>query len=103
MAKPDFKGIRTLVRVIEDTNRAILGLYAEREVQEKEVKSLCHKISAEQGKAALFAYSVEELKNAKAGIRVSALENAGYKTLGDIARASNYDIESVEGIGEKQR
>ncbi len=103
MAKPDFKGIRTLVRVIEDTNRAILGLYAEREVQEKEVKSLCHKISAEQGKAALDAYSVEELKNAKAGIRVSAIENAGYKTLGDIARASNYDIESVEGIGEKQR
>ena len=103
MPRPDFKGIRTLVRAIEDTNRAVQGIYAEREIQEKQVKGIFQKISADKGKEALFAYSVEELKNAKAGIRVSALESAGYKTLGDLAKASDYDIESIEGIGEKQR
>ena len=103
MQKPDFKGIRTLVRAIEDTRAALSGIYGERDLQEKEVKSICHKISAEKGKDALFAYSVDELKNAKAGIRVAALENAGFKTLGDLAHASDYDIESIEGIGEKQR
>ncbi len=102
MRKPDFKGFRTLLRAIEDTNKAFADIYAEQALQEQEVRRLCKVAAAQLGKEALDGYSVEELKNAKAGIRVQALENAGYKTLGDLARASNADIESVEGIGEKQ-
>jgi superfamily II DNA or RNA helicase len=102
MRKPDFKVLRTLLRAVEDTNKAFGDIYAEQEAQEQEVRRLCQKAAAQLGKEALDEYSVEELKNARAGIRVSALENAGYKTLGDLGRASNADIEAVEGIGEKQ-
>ncbi len=102
MRKPEFKGFRTLLKAIEDTDKALGDIYADRQTQEQDVRRLCQKAAAILGKEALDDYSVEELKNARAGIRVSALENAGYKTLGDLARASNADIEAVEGIGEKQ-
>ena len=103
MIKPDFKTFRTLLRALEEANNGLKGIYSEQELQEDEVRRLCRIISAEQGKKSLRNYSVEELKNAKAGIRVSALENAGFETLWDIAAASDHDIESIEGIGEKQR
>lgn len=103
MKRPDFRTIRTLTRVIEDADKTFNGIYAEKEHQESDVRAICQKISAQMAKELLKDYSVSELKNAKAGIRVSALENAGFKSLGDLAKASDTDIESIEGIGQKQR
>lgn len=45
---------------------------------------------------------VEELGTIKSGIRVSALKSAGLSTFLDIARATDRDLTSIEGIGEKQ-
>lgn len=43
---------------------------------------------------------VEELNRGKKGIRVTALANAGFKTIADVFGASTYELESVKGISE---
>ena len=45
---------------------------------------------------------MEELKNSKAGIRINALQNAGYNTLYDLYKAENWKLQRIDGIGEKQ-
>ena len=102
MQKPDFKGMKTLFKAINDADSAFRSIYSEGELQENEVRRICRKISAQKGREALRDYSVQEFKNAKAGIRVAAIENAGYKSLWDVATASDMEIHSIDGIGEKQ-
>ena len=46
--------------------------------------------------------SAEELRKSRAGIRVSALMDAGYRTLEDLCRADDKDLAAIEGIGEGQ-
>ena len=102
MQKPKFKDLKQLINAICDADAAFEGIYSERAAQQELIRGLSGQIAAEQAKDKLDGYSVEELKKSKAGIRVSALISAGYNTLGDIARASDYEMQSVEGIGEKQ-
>ena len=102
MNKPNFKDVKKLIKVINDTNDAFKGFYSDRVIQENNVKHYCNVIAGDEAKKELKSYSVEELKNAKAGIRVQALMDAGYNTLFDIASATDYDLQAVEGVGEKQ-
>ncbi|WP_035802233.1 DEAD/DEAH box helicase [Butyrivibrio sp. FCS014] len=102
MKKPDFKELKKLIRAISDADAACKNMYAEGDLQREQIRQLCGQIAARQAKDKLDGYSVEELKKSKAGIRVSALISAGYNTLGDIAAASDGEIRSIEGIGDKQ-
>ena len=45
---------------------------------------------------------VEELSKSKAGIRVGALKEAGFDTFLDLSLASDWELMSVDGVGEKQ-
>ena len=102
MNKPNFKALKKLIKAIDDTNEVFKSIYNERILQENNIKDLCNKIAGMEAKKALFDVSVDELKNAKAGIRVQALVDAGYANLGQIAKATDYEIQAVDGIGEKQ-
>lgn len=102
MNKPNFKDLKQLIKAIDDTNGAFKSFFDDRAVQEKNIKALCSKAAGELARQELYNYSVEELKNAKAGIRVQALMDAGYKTLGDVAACTDYQLQAVDGIGEKQ-
>ncbi|MCR5656775.1 MAG: DEAD/DEAH box helicase [Butyrivibrio sp.] len=102
MQKPDFKGLKKLIKAIEDTDAVFKRMYADRELQEGNIKAACGRIAAKNARKQLDDYSIDELKNARAGIRVQAISAAGYKTLGDLAKLSDYELLSIEGIGEKQ-
>lgn len=102
MQKPDFKGLKKLIKAIEDTDAVYKRMYSDRELQESNIKAVCGQIAAKKARELLGDYSVDELKNARAGIRVQAIQNAGYKTLGDLAKLSDYELQSIEGVGEKQ-
>ena len=102
MNRPNFKDLKNLIKAIDDTNEAYKNIYNERLLQEDSIKKLCNKIAGEQAQKELFEVSVDELKNAKAGIRVQALIDAGYRNLGQIAQATDFEIQTVNGIGEKQ-
>lgn len=102
MNKPDFKKLKKLIKVINDTNDIFKSIYDDKLVQENNIKHYCNMIAGSLAKDELYKFSVEELKKARAGIRVQALIDSGYKTLGDIARATDLEIQAIEGIGEKQ-
>ncbi|MCR5403615.1 MAG: DEAD/DEAH box helicase [Butyrivibrio sp.] len=102
MPKPNFDNMKKLVGAVMTMNAAFDEMYENRKLQEDSIRSLCQLIAAEAAKENLKAFSVDELKNAKAGIRVPALQEAGFNTLGDIAMAKDYQIQAIEGIGEKQ-
>ncbi len=102
MQKPNFTDLKKLIKAIEDTDAAFDSMQADAEKQRASIKNACNLIAAEHAKEALNEISVDELKNAKAGIRVSALTEAGYSNLGEIAKCTDIELQSIEGIGEKQ-
>ncbi len=102
MNRPDFREVRKLLKAIDDTNAGFQSIFNDRSLQEKNIKTLCSRIAGIEARKALCDISVEELKNARAGIRVQALSDAGYDNLGKIAAATNYDLQSIDGIGDKQ-
>ncbi len=102
MEKPNFKDVKKLVKAINDTDNAFTRIFLERTTQEDVIKNISGLMAADKAREALGDYSVEELKNAKVGIRVSALQSSGFNTLGDLAICKDYELSAVEGIGEKQ-
>ncbi len=102
MEKPNFRDLKKLIRAIDDTNRAFKSIYSDRQLQEKNIRTLCGRLAASAARKALYDISVEELKKAKAGIRVQSLIDAGYTNLGQIAAMSDYELQAIDGIGEKQ-
>ena len=102
MQKPDFDNLNNLINALERTDGAFDRIFNEREKQKAGIKAICKRISIAHAKYELNKVSVDELKNSKAGIRVAVLVEGGYKTLGDLARAKDYDLEALDGIGEKQ-
>ena len=79
---PDFKEINRLIESLEMLDRSFQRITAEYEGHEEKVR--------------------QALKNSKAGIRISALQSAGYNTLYDLYKAENWKLQNIEGIGEKQ-
>ena len=84
MNRPDFREVKKLLKAIDDINAGFQSIYNDRNLQEKNIKTLCNRIAEREARKALFDISVEELKNARAGIRIQALLDAGYVNLGKI-------------------
>ena len=112
---PDFKEINRLIESLEmldEINRLIESLEmldrsfqritAEYEGHEEKVRQACSAQLKKESSEFLREIPVEELKNSKAGIRISALQSAGYNTLYDLYKAENWKLQNIEGIGEKQ-
>ena len=102
MRKPDFRSLRELAKAVSETDAAFQGIYNDKDMQENNIRTLCGRIAGQEARKALSALSSDELKNARAGIRAQALIDAGYENLGQIAAATDVELQAVEGIGEKQ-
>ena len=99
---PDFKEINRLVESLEMLDRSFQKITAEYGGHEAKVKQACMAQLKKQSAEFLKEIPVEELKNSKAGIRINALQSAGYETLYDLYKAENWKLQNIEGIGEKQ-
>ena len=99
---PDFKEINNLIESLQMLDKSFQRITAEYAAHEESVRRDCMNALKRQSAQYLMEIPVEELKNSKAGIRISALENAGYHTLYDLYKAENWKLQNIEGIGEKQ-
>lgn len=102
MEKPDFREVGRLIEGVQGTKAGFLQIFDEADGQRERAKALCAALSREQAAGRLAQIPVEELKNARAGIRTGALEEAGYRTLLDLYSAKDHELMHVDGIGEKQ-
>ncbi len=83
-------------------DQSFQGMFLSRSPQEERIRELSRALAMEKAKASLSEIPVEELRKSKAGIRVNALTEAGYTDLQKLSSASNWELSSIEGIGEKQ-
>ena len=99
---PDFREIDRLIESLRALDERFGQITADAARREQKVKQGCRTALKETAAASLAEIPVEELKNSKAGIRVGALENAGFETLLDLYNAPNWKLRNIEGIGDKQ-
>ncbi len=102
MERPDFKQMKKMEAVLRRYADAMSSMKADEERQAEAVRSLALEAASKMALGSLERISAEELRKSRAGIRVSALTEAGYKTLEDIYRADDQDLAAIEGIGEGQ-
>ena len=100
---PDFKEINRLIESLEMLDRSFQKITAEYGGHEAKVKQACMAQLKKQSAEFLKEIPVEELKNSKAGIRINALQSAGYETLSDLYTAEDWKLKNIEGIGESQK
>ena len=99
---PDFKEINRLIVSLQMLDRSFQRITSEYGEQEANVRKACTAELKKQSAEFLKEIPVEELKNSKAGIRINALQSAGYNTLYDLYKTENWKLQRIDGIGEKQ-
>ena len=99
---PDFKEIDRLIASLQALDERFGQIGSDAARREQKVKQLCQKALKENAAASLAEIPIGELRNSKAGIRVGALENAGFATLLDLYNAPNWKLNNIEGVGDKQ-
>ena len=99
---PDFKEIDRLIVSLRALDERFGQISSDAARREQKVKQLCQSVLKENAAGSLDEIPVGELKNSKAGIRVGALEKAGFSTLLDLYNAPNWKLGNIEGIGDKQ-
>ena len=102
MKKIDFKQVKHKIRSLRELADYVRFISDDQKRQEKEVREECSKVLGLKALDALEGISVEELRNSKAGIRVSALREAGYENLLQVAKRKDWELTAISGIGEKQ-
>ncbi len=102
MKKPDFKELHEMLERLDALDAGLSGIFLDREIQEEQVRLVAAAALTVEAKRALSEISTEELKASRAGIRVSALQEAGFTNLGTLSAATDAQIAAVEGVGEKQ-
>lgn len=102
MKKVDFKYVKEMLRRLSELDSDIWYVFDHRKVLEKSLKRQCEDYLGLKALDALEGIPVEELKNSKAGIRVSAIKDAGYDNLLQLAKLKEWEMTAIEGIGEKQ-
>ena len=99
---PDFNEIDSLIGNLGKLEKSFSKITSEYDLHEKALREECAEALKRQSAHFLDEIPVEELKNSKAGIRTGLLEDAGYHTLYDLYKASDWKLQNIEGIGEKQ-
>lgn len=102
MKKVDFKHAKQMIQALHELEENVRFLYDDQKKQERVVEKECARLLEIRALEALEGISVEELKKSKAGIRVSALQEAGYENLYQLAMLKNWELTAINGIGEKQ-
>ena len=99
---PDFKEIDRLIVSLRALDERFGQISSDAARREQKVKQLCQSALKDNAAGSLAEIPVGELRNSKAGIRVGALEKAGFSTLLDLYNAPNWKLGNIEGIGDKQ-
>ncbi len=102
MERPDLRKLKELVGSLSELEQHFLEIFRDGERRKGEIHALSVRIRKESAGASLKTVSVEELKNAGAGIPVDALLAAGYTNLEELAQAENWELTAIDGIGEKK-
>ena len=100
--RPDFNQINKLISRLEALESGFVRIFEEEQAQRETLQGICRQVTRTQAVDALALIPVGELKNSRAGIRTSALEQAGFGNLLDLYRTPDYALQAVDGIGEKQ-
>jgi len=74
---------------------------SEGEQNTRRIMEAASALVGEQSRSLLGSIAVEELNRDKKGIRVKALRDAGFTTLGDVERASLSRLAAINGISEE--
>lgn len=102
MSRPDFKCVNDLINIVEKQLVSFENIFEGTDLLEYQLSNLCLALKLAQARESLKEISVDELKNAKANIRTSLLEEAGINTLYDITDKTEAELIAIDGIGEKQ-
>ena len=95
----NFTEINRLIKALTDIDEYLDVIYSGRHGQEEGIRNLCGRILRKDAVKSLAEVSALELKKSKAGIRVSALIDAGYDDLYKLSCAKNWELLAVQGIG----
>ncbi len=98
----DFKEQKKLVKALGGLDKAMQELMAAEETQKKAVKDAAGLLMRKQASQALIDIPTDELAQARAGIRIGVLKDAGYTNLGQLFAAADRELRSISGIGEAQ-
>ena len=98
----DFKEVNRLIAALGTTEKEFLTIFTDKEEQAEQIRSFGREIILEEGRKALAGIPVTELKQSKAGIRTGALLDAGYTDLYALSKAEDWELKTIEGIGDKQ-
>lgn len=98
----DFRQIRQFTESLKKLDTAFTEIILEEEQQIDTLRKACAIIRVRDGMNKLSQISVDELQNAKAGVRVSLLKEAGYQNLKELDQADDLTLKGIDGIGEKQ-
>ncbi|MCR4740366.1 MAG: DEAD/DEAH box helicase [Lachnospiraceae bacterium] len=102
MEKINFTEVKKLMNLLYGLDSALLKICLDRKDQEDRIRLACRKILIIDAEKSLKDISVDELKKSRAGIRVSALTEAGYTDIGCLAKAEDWELRRIPGIGDKQ-
>ena len=100
--KLNFKEANRMIRTLRDTESECSTIFSDKPIQEELIRKTGGEILREEGRKALAGISVEELRQSRAGIRTGALLAAGYSDLYALAKAGDWELKAIEGIGDKQ-
>ena len=100
--RPDFKEINRLLKRLRELDEMFMQMFEKTAQLKEEAVRLCAEKKREQAGAKLADISVDELKNAKAGIHTEPLAQGGYRSLYDLSQATDSQLCQVRGVGEKQ-
>lgn len=99
---PDFNEIKNLIGNLEKLDQSFRKITTEYDGHAEKLRTELAEALKKESAHFLVEIPVEELKNSKAGIRTGLLESVGYHTLYDLYTASDWKLQNIEGIGEKQ-
>ena len=102
MARIDFKKANEKVTTLKEMDGLLIHIFADKENQEEAIRRALGALRDRHAAEKLREVSVEELRKSKAGIRVAALQEAGYHDLRALALAKDWELRTVDGIGEGQ-
>ncbi len=102
MKKPDFREIGRVIDMLRELDCDYQGMFDDICKAETAVREGCRIFLLKRAENALSDIPVGELKGSGTAIRTAVLEEAGYQTLKDLYSATDRELLSISGIGEKQ-
>ena len=100
--KLDFRKLNSMNKELSDVQSGLAEIFDEMDILEGTIKTACQDVLFDKTLDSLEKVSVDELSKSRLGIRVSALKDAGFANLKQLAMATDREISEAEGVGEKQ-